>query len=110
MTSEALVHSIVDARTISWNRRRWISYAQFYESRRNCREQYGELYDICFWPRVFFLFPFVRIKMDGHETRFIEATYLHKYIHEFAILLHMVCFLKSSLSVLIAEERTRTLC
>ena len=85
MPAVAEIRSILENHSTLRNGRHVISYVQLARSRQICREHYGDLYDICFWPRVFVSFPAVAGPVTVIETRF-----LIKYIEEFERILQTV--------------------
>ena len=87
MTAVSEVCALLKENSIVENGRLVISYSQFAKSRWRCQEKYGDLYDMCFWPRVYVSFPFI----DVRGSPFVETRCLVKYIHEFERRLQLVC-------------------
>ena len=107
MPAVAKIRSILENHSTLRNGRHVMSYVQLARSRQICREHYGDLYDICFWPRVFVAFPAIA----APPVMVIETRFLIKYIEEFERILQTVM---SSLAyvlcwtheMVVSEERT----
>lgn len=92
MAAASNVCCMLERRSVDDKGRQLISYTEFSQCREEIREKYGNLYEACFWPRVFLSFPGRIIHDDTaqNSTIYVETRFIQKYIYEFARVLKVV--------------------